>query len=101
MPEYQNAKEVLSGVPLGAIGAGKMEILPNGLFNAFSFLNNWSQPITGGDSYPGILGYHMAVYAEPVDPAPGAAGSRVWLLQSEKLADWPLMRDIAYDGRYP
>ena len=53
-----------SGVPLGGIGAGKMEILPNGLWNGFTFLNNWSHPLAGPAEFPGILGYHLGVFTE-------------------------------------
>jgi non-lysosomal glucosylceramidase len=99
VPIYNDGKPAGSGVPLGGIGAGKMEILPNGLFNAFTFLNNWGQPITGGDKYPGILGYHMAVYVQAISP--DAAPSKTWLLQTEPLASWPTVKKISYDGSFP
>ena len=68
MPIYNDNKPTGSGVPLGGIGAGKLEILPNGLFTSFTFLNNWGQPISGGEKYPGILGYHMAIYVQAISP---------------------------------
>ena len=91
MPVYNDRKPVFSGVPLGGIGAGKMEVLPNGLFNAFTFLNNWTQPINGAGKYPGILGYHLAVYVEP----------KIWLLQTVPLAKWPTVKRIEYEGSFP
>ena len=97
MPIYNDKKEVLSGVPMGGIGAGKMEILPNGLFNAFTFLNNWTQPLNGDGKYPGILGYHLAVYAEPIH----TGRSKTWLLQTVPLAGWPMVDRVTYDGKFP
>ena len=64
MPVFHSGKESLSGVPLGGIGAGKFELLPNGLFNSFTFLNNWSCPLNGRGEFPGVLGYHLGVFVE-------------------------------------
>ncbi len=99
MPVYKDGKKVFSGVPLGGIGAGKMEILPNGLFDAFTFLNNWTKPVNGNGKYPGILGYHLALYVSPLDGA--STESKTWLLQTEPLAHWPTSKKISYEGSFP
>ncbi len=93
MPVFsKTSKEVLSGVPLGGMGAGKLELLPNGLFNAFTFLNNWSQPLTGhAQSFPGVLGYHLGVYVD----------GKAYLLQTVPLANLPTVRSTGYDGSFP
>jgi len=41
---YQNA-DFHSGVPLGGIGCGSVEIMPNGLFGNATINNNWTDPI--------------------------------------------------------
>jgi non-lysosomal glucosylceramidase len=101
MPAYLDGKGVSSGVPLGGIGAGKMEILPNGLFSAFTFLNNWTQPISGNGQYPGLLGYHLALYAEPLADGGAPQQSKTWLLQTEPLSHWPTVKKIEYKGSFP
>ena len=60
MPRYTSHDNVKSGVPLGGIGAGKMEIMPNGSINFITFQNNWSVPLNGGAG--GILGFHFGIF---------------------------------------
>lgn len=99
MPKYHSRDKWKGGVPLGGIGAGKLEILPNGLLNAFSFQNNWSRPLVGDQNYPGILGFHFGVRVES-----GKAGrniSKAVLLQTEKIQDIPTVKNIRYDGKFP
>ncbi len=100
MPAYTAKDTVKSGVPFGGIGAGKMEILPNGLFNAFTFQNNWSDPIVGADGYPGILGYHFGISVEyGADGTP--SGKKSFLLQTVPVLDIPIVRNIHYEGIFP
>ncbi len=93
MPVFnKSAKDVLSGVPLGGMGAGKMELLPNGLFNAFTFLNNWSQPLNGHvHNFPGILGYHLGIFVN----------GKAYLLQTVPVAGLPTVRSTRYEGSFP
>jgi uncharacterized protein (DUF608 family) len=88
----------VAGVPLGGIGAGKLELQPNGLFGAFTFLNNWSEPLTGPQGYPGVLGYHFGLASEPAD---GQGKRKARLLQTAPLPGLPTLRDIDYEGLYP
>ena len=81
----------MSGVPLGGIGAGKMEILPNGLWNGFTFLNNWTQPIASQNGFPGILGYHLGIFVE----------KKAFLLQTVPVAGLPVVKYIDYQGDFP
>src|SRR3989338_3963691 len=99
MPVYTSKDKCGGGVPLGGIGAGKLEILPNGLLNAFSFQNNWSEPLTGDEVYPGILGFHFGVRAEFIHK--GRKVSQAVLLQTEKIQNIPIVKNIRYDGKFP
>ncbi|MBI2095683.1 MAG: hypothetical protein HYT89_05905 [Candidatus Omnitrophica bacterium] len=92
MPFFTSRDRMNFGVPLGGMGAGKIEVLPNGLFNAFTIQNNWSKPIAGTAEYPGILGYHLGIRAE-------GAGAR--LLQTVPLPGVPRVRSIRYRGVFP
>ncbi|NQT07256.1 MAG: hypothetical protein HQ575_06930 [Candidatus Omnitrophica bacterium] len=93
MPKYTSRDNVKSGVPLGGIGAGKMEIMPNGSINHITFQNNWSEPLVGGKA--GVLGFHFAVYTE--------AGKKrtAKFLQTSKIDSFPLIDSIEYDGSFP
>ncbi|MCL6613371.1 MAG: hypothetical protein K6U03_01925, partial [Firmicutes bacterium] len=61
-----------SGMPLGGIGAGKVEFCPNGKFTNCTASNNWDAPIIGGGASPsgdtpegtGIKGAFLARFVE-------------------------------------
>ncbi len=95
MPVFTSKDKLKSGVPLGGIGAGKLELLPNGLFNGFSFQNNWSEPISGNGSYPGILGFHMGVSTDT------PAVKKAFLLQTVPVAGLTTIKHIRYNGIFP
>src|SRR3989338_5680413 len=95
MPRFDSRDRVPSGLPLGGLGAGKLELLPNGLFNGFTFLNNWSQPIEGNADFPGILGYHFGLSSE-VD-----GKKKALLLQTERVGGAPVLKNIRYEGTFP
>ncbi len=99
MPVYQSTDNVLSGVPLGGIGAGKMEILPSGVLNAFTFQNNWSRPLSGDAAYPGVLGYHLGLSVETGDES--ARTKKSFLLQTIPVGDIPTVSKIRYEGVFP
>lgn len=93
MPKYTSYEKVLSGVPLGGIGAGKMEIFPNGSVNLITFQNNWNEPLAEGKN--GILGFHFGVFAESA----GVKTAR--LLQTCKINSFPCVEKIEYEGSFP
>ncbi len=94
-----SAKEgAKAGVPVGGIGAGKLEILPNGLLSNFTFLNNWPDPLAGPDGYPGVLGYHFGL---ATGPASGEGKRKARLLQTVPVSGLPVLSDIAYKGLFP
>ncbi|MGH7197747.1 MAG: GH116 family glycosyl hydrolase [Candidatus Omnitrophota bacterium] len=96
MPVYRTRDRVVMGAPLGGVGAGKLEILPNGLLNAFTFQNNWSHPIAGNGDYPGILGYHFGISAQPA-----GGKKKAVLLQTVPVGNIPRVRNITYESRFP
>jgi uncharacterized protein (DUF608 family) len=61
-----------SGMPMGGIGAGKVDFCPNGKFTNCTASNNWDAPITGSGAGPagdtsdgtGIKGAFMARFVE-------------------------------------
>ena len=93
MPKYTSRDNVKSGMPLGGIGAGKMEIMPNGSVNFITFQNNWSEPLTGGKS--GILGFHFGIFTE----VEGRKTAR--LLQAGRVNTFPHVERIDYSGNFP
>src|SRR3990172_3828691 len=42
--EHSSRNKLPSGLPLGGIGAGKMELFPNGLLGVANLYNNWENP---------------------------------------------------------
>lgn len=97
MPRYTSSDPVLSGVPLGGIGGGKVEILPNGLLDNITFLNNWERPLShpgnaaAGHSR-GLPGFHFGLWVE---------GHGAWLLQTQPVGAIPIVQRIRYEGLYP
>lgn len=88
-----------SGVPLGGIGTGKIEILPNGGLYSISFQNNWNTPFVnlGGAKRPvqGILGFHFGLWVRR------GKTKRAILLQTEQFSNYPRVDAIDYDGVWP
>lgn len=102
MPRFRSADEMRSGLPLGGIGAGKIEVLPNGLFNAMTFQNNWSRPIGGDDAYPALLGFHLGFYVEDLSGRSSERPvRRAHLLQTVPVGELPLVEEIRMEGTFP
>ncbi|OGW81540.1 MAG: hypothetical protein A3C47_01940 [Omnitrophica bacterium RIFCSPHIGHO2_02_FULL_51_18] len=99
MPVYNGRDRVQGGVPLGGIGAGKFELLPNGLLNAFTFQNNWSHPVSGNGEYPGVLGFHFGVSVE------FGRGKKLYkksyLLQAAMIPGISTLKPVRYEGIFP
>lgn len=64
MVMYSSLDNVKSGIPLGGIGTGKIEILPTGLLGSLSFQNNWVSPLQDDSPGKGFLGFHFGVFIE-------------------------------------
>lgn len=79
-----------SGVPLGGIGAGKIEILPDGRLDFFSIQNNPDHPLTN------LLGFHFGVQTVGLK---GKVCAK--LLQTTKLSGYDTIEEIEYTGKFP
>lgn len=97
MPTYTSDQKVKSGVPLGGLGAGKLEILPNGLLDHFTFLSGCHNPVSSSaDGMPqGILGFHFALMT-----ADKKRSTARWL-QTVPMAEDPTVTRITYKGTFP
>ncbi|HEY3398127.1 MAG TPA: GH116 family glycosyl-hydrolase [Armatimonadota bacterium] len=81
--------EPLSGVPLGGVGAGKLELCADGRFRNFTLNGNLDTPLYNSE------GTFLAVHCA------GAAGSTGFVLSTESLHGLPPVADLAFEGRYP
>jgi len=97
MPIYTSDQKVKSGVPLGGLGAGKMEILPHGGLDHFTFLNSLHRPVCSSDpsGRKGILGFHFGIFAA----AKKKKAAR--LLETNVPAGCSGISSIVFDGKYP
>lgn len=101
MPCYDSGCELNSGVPLGGIGAGKIEIFPDGTLANFTHQNNWDNPIGRTSDLNHIdarVGHHFAVWAS--ERAEGAEPVAC-LLQTADVAGLLRVERIEYRGEYP
>ncbi len=97
MPIYSSDQFVKSGVPLGGIGAGKLEIMPNGLLDHFTFLNNAHNPLVSNDlkGEKGILGFHFGILVKD-------KGKKISkLLSTRQFSDISAIDSIKYNGAFP
>lgn len=98
MPTYTSDQNVKSGVPLGGIGAGKLEIMPTGVLDNFTFLNNIHNPLASSQQTSvsdGVLGFHFAVFAKD------RKKKFAKLLQTNPVSDIPSVESIKYKGAFP
>lgn len=93
MPQYHATSNTQSGVPLGGVGAGKIEIMPNGTLDFLTFMNNWRTPIANAGK--GLFGFHFGIFC-------AWENNTVFrLLQTQKVLQYPTVEDISYNGKYP
>ncbi|MBI4844915.1 MAG: hypothetical protein HY810_00290 [Candidatus Omnitrophica bacterium] len=100
MPIYNSKQKVRSGMPLGGIGAGKLEITPYGTIDYITYQNNWSNPIKNKTNEKeckaqGIAGLHFALYVNT------KAAVICKLLQTEKIKDYNTVKEIDFKAEFP
>ncbi|MFC1708598.1 GH116 family glycosyl hydrolase [Candidatus Omnitrophota bacterium] len=97
MPKFDSSQFVKSGVPLGGIGAGKLEIMPSGVLDNFTILNNLDKPLTNSTKNEtiGVLGYHFGIYYKDNKRKTSK------LLQTVRIANFPTIENIKYKGEFP
>ncbi|MFH1459325.1 MAG: GH116 family glycosyl hydrolase [Candidatus Omnitrophota bacterium] len=100
MPIYDSKQHIKSGIPLGGIGAGKLEITPYGTLDYITYQNNWTNPIcnaTNKDKQKaqGIAGFHFALYVN------AQAAVICKLLQTEKIQNYRTISQIEFKGEFP
>jgi non-lysosomal glucosylceramidase len=90
-----------SGVPLGGIGAGKIELCPNGRFSNVTIANNWDAPVCTSvpslkpDRDPGgIPGSFFAAWVK-------GQGARILKTHPPKGTKGVTKGQISYDGYLP
>ncbi|MBL7197895.1 MAG: hypothetical protein ISS47_07320 [Candidatus Omnitrophica bacterium] len=97
MAKFNSTQFVKSGVTLGGIGAGKLDIMPSGVLDNFTFLNNLNKPFTNSSENEtvGVLGYHFGIYYKDSKKKISK------LLQTVKISDCPTVEEIKYKGEFP
>ena len=97
MPIYTSEQNVKSGIPCGGMGAGKLEVMPTGVLDHFTFLNNSQKPLSSQDSKnpTGVLGFHFGIFVKD-------KGKKFFkLLQTVPVAEYATVDSIKFNGSYP
>lgn len=89
VPAVVQSQRWESGVPLGGVGCGTVELRTDGTFGRITINNNAAQPISRA---PGCF---AAVWTS----AGGRVDTRVLALRNEMRL--PCVASVAYEGRYP
>ena len=89
MPIYTSDQNVRSGVPLGGIGAGKLEIMPSGVFDNFTFLNNIHRPLNG------IPGFNFCIWVKDKNK------KFLKVLSTQPVMDCQNIESIKFNGSFP
>ncbi len=87
--EHEAGREIRCGVPLGGIGAGKIELCRDGRFRNITINNNIDAPF-----YRPPLCF-MALFARD------ASGAQARALSTEPVMGLQPVEDIEFQGRYP
>ncbi|MDP2939492.1 MAG: GH116 family glycosyl hydrolase [Candidatus Omnitrophota bacterium] len=98
MVKFNSSQKLKSGVPLGGIGAGKIEILPNGALDFFTFLNNLDNPLTNSKKNKeakGVLGFHFGLVVK------NSRLNFAKLLQTVKIDNYKNIERIDFEGNFP
>jgi uncharacterized protein (DUF608 family) len=97
MPIYTSDQNVRSGVPLGGIGAGKLEIMPSGVLDNFTFLNNIHKPLNSGDpkNPSGVPGFNFVLWVKDKNK------KSLKLLSTQPVSGCSNIESIKFNGSFP
>jgi len=98
MPLYNSKQKVKSGMPLGGIGAGKLEITPYGTLDYITYQNNWTCPIANPknkDKAIGLTGFHFVLYINT------KAATICKLLQTQAISNYNTIQSIDFSAKFP
>lgn len=97
MPIYTSEQNIKSGVPLGGLGTGKLEVLSNGLLDHFTFLNNAHKPLVSADpkGVKGLPGFYFGIFVKDKGKKTGR------LLTTQPVSEVPGVERIKYNGSFP
>ncbi|MBI5686941.1 MAG: discoidin domain-containing protein [Verrucomicrobia bacterium] len=88
-----------NGVPLGAMGCGKFDVLPSGWFSRFSINHNWDEPLWDHPWRPSRATFFAIRAAKP-----DAAAATRWLrfgFREQELPSVTQVAHVAYRGQIP
>jgi len=98
---YTSEDKVISGMPLGGIGCGTLQIFPDGTRGAFTGMNNWEKPLgqlhwfRPGTAEDYRVSNPFAVFVEK-------GGKRISkFLQSTPLDKCPTVEKIKFEADFP
>ena len=99
--KYTSSDNVVSGLPLGGIGCGTLQVFPDGTRGMFTGLNNWEKPL-------GQLHWFRSGTAEdyrvsnPFALFVKQGGKRISkFLQTAPLEACPTIDHIEFEGNFP
>ncbi len=99
--KYTSKDDVVSGLPLGGIGCGTLQIFPDGTRGIFTGLNNWEKPLGQLHWFrPGTAGDYRV--ANPFAVFIDSEGKKVSkFLQTAPLDKCPVVDEVEFEGNFP
>ncbi|MEA3560920.1 MAG: GH116 family glycosyl hydrolase [Candidatus Omnitrophota bacterium] len=99
--KYTSKDNLKSGLHLGGLGTGTLQVFPDGTRGVFTGQNNWEHPLgqlhwfRPGSGSDFRVANPFAVYVEKKDKKIAK------LLQTIPLANCPTVKEIKYEGTFP
>ena len=110
MAKIVTSKQHVSGIPLGGIGTGSVELMPDGEFHYWQIANPprmtkvcWEKKEDDGESHTGALSFWIRTQKEGQSPVVRKLGMRT--VQDDfsyRMFPWnKSVEKITFDGRFP